>query len=324
MPKIFVTRKIPTKGIDLLKAQGYDIDISGKDGVLTREEFLKVLKSEKYDAVLCLLTDKIDREVFEATPNTKIFANYAVGFDNIDLVEAKKRGIVISNTPEVLTDAVAEFAMTLILTVAKRVIEADTFTKAGKYEGWAPELLLGNELKGKTLGVVGTGRIGSRVIHHAVRGFDMNVIYYDVAENKQIEKDYGAVYMDKVDDVLKNADVVSIHVPLLDSTRHLINKEKLMLMKKKAVLINTSRGPVIDEKALVEVLKSGHLRGVGLDVFEFEPKLAEGLKDLPNVVLTPHIASATEEARDAMSEIAAKNIIAVLSGGEALNPVEAK
>lgn len=321
MPKVFVTRKIPGRGLELLKAQGYDIDISGKDGVLTRDELLTALKAEKYDAVLCLLTDKIDAEIFEATPSTKIFANYAVGFDNIDVVEAKKREVVITNTPGVLTEAVAEFAMTLILTVAKRVVEADNFTKGDKYEGWAPELLLGNELKGKTLGIVGTGRIGSQVARHAFSGFDMNIIYQDVARNAELEKKYGAVYMETLDELLKNADVVSIHVPLLDSTRHLINKEKLMLMKKTAVLVNTSRGPIVDEKALVEVLKSGHLRGAGLDVFEFEPKLAEGLKDLPNVVLTPHIASATEEARSAMSEIAAKNIIAVLSGGEPLNPI---
>lgn len=321
MPTVFVTREIPTKGIELLKNQGYEVDISSKEGVLTREELLTALKAKPYDAVLSLLTDKVDKEIFEAVPTAKIFANYAVGFDNFNLADAKEKGVIITNTPGVLTDTVAEFAMALIFATAKKLVEADDFVRAGQYAGWAPMLFLGTELKGKTLGIVGTGRIGSRVVHHAVRGFDMKVAYYDVARNEELEKEYGAVFCPTVDEVMKIADAVSIHVPLLDSTRHLINAERLALMKPTAVLVNTSRGPVVDENALVTALKDDQIRGAGLDVFEFEPKLAEGLKDLPNVVLTPHIASATEEARRAMSEIAAKNIIEVLEGRPALNPV---
>jgi len=321
MPIVFVTRQIPAKGIDLLRSKGYEVDVSSKEGVLTREELLTALKTKPYDAVLSLLTDKIDKEVFEAVPTAKIFANYAVGFDNVVLADAKEKGVVITNTPGVLTDAVAEFAMALIFSTTKRLVEADDFVRAGQYTGWAPMLLLGTELKGKTLGIVGTGRIGSRVVHHAVKGFDMKVAYYDVARNEELEKNYGAVFYQTVDEVMKISDVVSVHVPLLDSTKHLINAERLALMKSTAVLVNTSRGPVIDEQALVATLKTGQIRGAGLDVFEFEPELVQGLKDLPNVVLTPHIASATEEARDAMSEIAANNIIEVLEGRTALNPV---
>lgn len=318
---IFITRQIPDAATAILRDKGYVVDVSPKEGVLTRDELLTALASKPYDAVISLLTDTVDGSVLDVVPTAKIVANYAVGFDNINITDAKERGVVVTNTPGALTDAVAEFTMALILATCKRVVEADDFMRQGKYEGWAPMLLLGTELKGKTLGIVGTGRIGSRVVHHAVRGFDMNVMYYDVARNEVLEKEYNAMFCPTVEEVLSKSDVVSIHVPLLDSTKHLINAERLALMKPNAVLVNTSRGPVIDEVALVSVLQSGSLRGAGLDVFEFEPKLADGLKDLPNVVLTPHIASATEEARNAMAEIAAKNVIEVLEGRPALNPV---
>ncbi|MBI2099889.1 MAG: D-glycerate dehydrogenase [Candidatus Vogelbacteria bacterium] len=314
MAKIFVTRRIPEAGIELLKSKGFEVDVGNKDGVLTREELLAALKSGSYDAVLCLLTDKIDAEVFAAAPTVKIFANYAVGVDNIDVAEAKKRGVMITNTPDVLTTAVAEHAMALIIAAAKRIVEADRYIREGHYHGWAPLLLLGTELAGKTLGVVGLGRIGSEVAARAAHGFKMKVLYYDVARNENFEKESGATFSVNVDDVLRQADFISIHVPLLPTTKHLINKERLALMKKSAILVNTSRGPVVDEAALVEALKNGVIRGAGLDVFENEPKLAPGLADLPNVVLTPHIASATEEARSAMSRLAAENIIAVLTG----------
>jgi len=322
--QIFVTRKIPDDGTGLLKEKGYEVDVSEKDGVLTREELLSALKAKKYDAVISLLTDKIDGEVMDAVPSVKIFANYAVGYDNVDLVAAKERGKIITNTPDVLTNSVAEHAVALFMALAKRIPEGDRFVKEGKYIGWAPELLLGNDLSGKTLGVLGTGRIGSRVSEIAVKGLGMKVIYYDVAKNDALEKNVGASFRATPEEVLVEADVVSIHVPLLPSTRHLIDKERLSKMKKNAYLVNTSRGPVVDETALVEALQNGVIRGAALDVFENEPKLALGLSDLPNVILTPHTASATEETRQAMSRLAAQNIIAVLEGEAPITEVKSK
>ena len=321
MANIYVTRKIPEAGINLLKEAGHDVDVSDKDGVLTKEELIEALKEKEYDAVLCLLTDKIDGDIFEAAASAKIFANYAVGYGNLDIDEAKKRGITVTNTPGVLTDTVSEYAMALILAVVKRIPEGDKFTKELQYDGWAPELLLGADLKGKTLGVLGAGRIGSSVAIRAKSGFEMNIVYYDIKPNKILEGEIEAEYKDSVDEVLKVADVVTIHVPLLDSTRHLINKERLAMMKSTAYLVNTSRGPVVDEKALVHALNNGIIRGAGLDVFEDEPNLAHGLPELRNVVITPHIASATEETRGKMSEMAAINIIDFLDGKEPPNKV---
>ena len=314
MSKVFVTRRIPESGMAKLRAAGHEVDVSAKEGVLSRAELLEALKVKSYDAVLCLLTDKIDGAVFDAIPSAKIFANYAVGTDNIDLAAAKERGVTITNTPGVLTETVAEHAFTLMLSVAHRVAEADGFTRAGKYGGWEPLLLLGTDLSHKTLGILGLGRIGSRVAHHGARGFDMKIIYYDVARSEQFEKEYAAEFRPNPEEVLKEADFVSVHVPLLASTKHLINQERLAMMKPTAILVNTSRGPVIDEAALTEALKSGVIRGAGLDVFENEPLLASGLTSLRNVILTPHIASATEETRSKMSDLAAQNIIEFLAG----------
>lgn len=322
MKKIYITRKIPAVGIEMLKEKGYEVDVSEKDGVLTKEELITALKAKEYDAVLCLLTDAIDGEVYDSVPTAKIFANYAVGYNNIDVDAAKERGLVITNTPGVLTDTVAEYAFSLMLSVAKRIPEADKFTKAGKYEGWAPELLLGSDMKGKTLGVLGAGRIGSGVATRAKKGLDMNIVYYDIKPNDILEGEIEATYKDTVEEVLKVADVVTVHVPLLDSTKHLINAERLAIMKDTAYLINTSRGPVVDEKALVDALKNGTIRGAGIDVFEEEPALAPGLAELDNVVITPHIASASEETRGKMSDIAASNIAAFLEGETPPNVVK--
>ncbi len=319
--KVYITRKIPEAGEDLLRKKGYEVDVNPADGILKKEALLMALANKEYDAVLSLLTDRIDAEVFNAVPKAKIFANYAVGFNNIDTEEAKKRGIVITNTPDVLTDSVAEHTFAMILALSSRIVEGDRFMREGKYKGWEPMLLLGMDLKDKTLGILGAGRIGARLAYHAKDGFDMNIIYFDVARNEEMESDLSAKYYATVEEVLKKADVVSIHVPLLDSTKHLLNAERIALMKPNAILVNTSRGAVIDEAALVKALKEKKIRSAGLDVFENEPMMAEGLSTLENVVLTPHIASATEETRSAMSEIAAKNIIEVLEGRSPLNPV---
>lgn len=310
--KVYITRKIPEAGINKLKARGYEVDVNPDDKVLSKKELIKALKKKQYDAVLCLLTDKIDVDVLSAVPTAKIFANYAVGFDNIDVKSAKEKNIMISNTPGVLTDTVAEHTFALMLAISHRIAEADRFVRTGEFKGWGPMLLLGNNIKGKTLGVVGLGRIGSQVAHFAVKGFDMKVVYYDVSRNEQFEKEYGARYKNNAEDVLKESDYVSIHVPLLESTWHLINKERLEMMKPSAYLINTSRGAVIDEKALAEALKNKIIRGAALDVFENEPELAKGLEKLDNIILTPHIASATEGTRSKMAEMAGDNIIVAL------------
>jgi len=220
----------------------------------------------------------------------------------------------VTNTPGVLTETVAEHTFALIMAIARRITEADRFARAGKFTAWGPELLLGTDLSGKTLGIVGLGRIGSRVAYHAVKGFDMNVLYYDVQRNLDFEKEFGATYVSSVDELLPRCDFVSIHVPLLESTRHLINEERLKKMKPTAYLINTSRGPVVDEKALAAALKDGLIKGAALDVFEFEPEITPELKELDNVILTPHIASATIETRSKMAELAATNIIEALEG----------
>lgn len=315
MKKIFVTRSIPNRGIDLLKSRGYEVVVSPHDRVLTKDELIEFLKKDRYDAVLCLLTDKIDADVFDAAgKQCKIFANYAVGFDNIDVASAVERGIMITNTPGVLTDTVAEHTFSLMLALAHRIPESDRFTREGKYHGWEPMLFLGTDVSKKVLGIVGLGRIGSRVAYHAKKGFDMRVLYYDVKRNKDFEKEFSAEFRENVDDIFKEADFISIHVPLLPTTHHLVDARRLSLMKKSAYLINTSRGPVVDEAALVEALKNGTIRGAVLDVYEHEPKLAEGLSGLENVILTPHTASATEETRQAMSELAAQNIIDALEG----------
>jgi len=314
--KVYITRQIPDRGPNMLKAKGYEVVVNPDDRTLKKEELLQILREGGYDAILCDLDDKIDAEVLDTAKKSgvKIFANYAVGFDNIDIKAAEERGIMVTNTPGVLTDTVAEHTFALMLSIAHRVAEADRFTRAGKFKEWAPMLLLGIDVSRKTLGIVGLGRIGSRVAYHAVKGFDMKVIYYDVRRNEEFEKEFGAQFYENPDDIFRGADFVSLHVPLLPTTRHLVDARRLSLMKKDAYLINTSRGAVVDERALVEALKNGIIKGAALDVFENEPFLTPGLADLENVILTPHIASATEETRQAMGEIAAKNIIEALEG----------
>lgn len=322
MPTIYVTRKIPELGLSMLREKGFTLDVSAKDGVLAKEELLGALKQKPYDGVLCLLTDTINGETFDAVPSAKIFANYAVGFNNIDVAEAKKRGITITNTPGALTNTVAEHTMALILAVAARIAEGDRLMRSGQWGGWGPMQLLGTDLMGKTLGVLGAGRIGSRLAYHCQKGFDMNVVYYDVKRNEAFEKETSARFCATPEEVLRDADVVSIHVPLLDSTKHLMNAERLKLMKPTAYLVNTSRGPVIDEVALVAALQAGTIAGAGLDVYENEPQTAPGLTDCENAVLTPHIASATEATRGDMARLAAENLIAFFEGKTPANIVQ--
>ncbi len=304
----------------MLQEKGYEVEVSDFDGVIPREQLLAKVKG--VDAILALLTDKINGEVMDAAgPQLKVVANYAVGYDNLDLPSAKQRNIILTNTPEVLTESVAEHAIALIFALAHRIVEADQFMRDGKYVGWAPMLFLGNDIVGKTLGLVGMGRIGGNVAKRLCDGFGIKILYYDRARSEDLEKQYKMEFVD-LETLLKNSDFVSIHLPMTPETKHLIGEAQFKMMKKTAYLINTARGPIIDENALVAALKAGDIKGAALDVYENEPKMAEGLAQLPNTVLTPHTASATEETRSAMSELAAKNIIAVLSGQPAVSPIK--
>lgn len=265
-----------------------------------------------------MITDKIDAVLLRAAgPQLKIVANFAVGTDNIDRNACDRAGVVVTNTPDVLNQAVAEHTMALIMTLAKRVVETDGYVRRDLYHGWGPMLWLGTELRDKTLGVIGSGRIGSKVARMAHHGFEMHIVYSDVTRNKKIEKETGAKFLSQTE-VLQRADVISLHVPLLPNTHHLISSAQFQKMKRSALLINTARGAIVDERALVRALKQKLIAGAALDVFEHEPRVAPALKKFPNVVLTPHIASATHEARDAMSVLCAQNVVAVFAGKKPL------
>ncbi|MEX0930757.1 MAG: D-glycerate dehydrogenase [Candidatus Paceibacterota bacterium] len=322
MHKVYITRKIPEAGLRKLVDAGYSIIENTEDRNLTRQELIAALSEHNPDAVICLLTDTIDEEIFEAAPNAKIFANYAVGYDNLDIRAAHDRNITLTNTPGVLTDTVAEHTVALLLSLTSRIAEADRYVRAGKFKGWAPLLFLGNDLKGKTLGILGAGRIGSRVAEIAYNGLGMEIFYYDLNENSHLNTEYSARFCTTIEEILEQADVISVHLPLLDSTRHILNEKNLAVMKPTSYLINTSRGPVIDEKALVDALQRKIIKGAALDVFENEPELTSGLAELDNTVLTPHIASATEETRSKMSELAAENIIAFFNGEKPKNLIQ--
>jgi glyoxylate reductase len=309
MAHIFITRQIPQAGIDVLTNAGHDVTISPHDRPLSREEFLRGIGEA--DAVITLLTDKVDAEALEAAPRAKGFANFAVGFDNMDVAAATERGVPLSNTPGVLTDATAELAWALLFAVGRRVVESDRIMRSGQWTGWGPLQFIGGDVHGKTLGIVGAGRIGTAMALKS-RGFDMPVLYTNESANPILEEKLGARLVD-LDTLVTEADFVSIHVPLLPTTRHLFDRDLLARMMPTAYLINTSRGPVVNEADLVEALRTGEIAGAGLDVFEFEPKMAAGLADLDNVVVTPHIASATTESRNGMAELAARNVLAMLA-----------
>lgn len=318
-PKVFITRPIPDQGIKLLKEKGYELSVYERDEIIPRKALLAGVKGA--DAVLSILTDKIDNQVLDAAgPQLKIVANYAVGFDNFDLEALKKRGVMATNTPgPEIVESVAEHTFALMLAIARRICEADQFARAGKYQGWGPQMLLGTDVHDKILGIVGLGRIGFAVAQRAAKGFRMKLLYNDMKPNADFEKEYGAEFV-SLEVLLKNSDFVSLHVPLLPETRHLISGAELKLMKKTAFLVNTARGPIVDEKALLKALSSGTIAGAALDVFECEPSIDCDprdhleLKSMPNVVMTPHTASATIEARQAMSRVAATNIIEALEG----------
>ncbi|MFZ2523474.1 MAG: D-glycerate dehydrogenase [Minisyncoccia bacterium] len=321
MKNIYITRRIPEIGIKMLQDKGYTVDIREGDMPPTHEELNQALNSKQYDAVVTLLTDKIDNQIFDANPNIKLYANYAIGFDNIDIVEAKNRGIFVTNTPGAYAGCVAEHAIALMLALTTRLVEGDEYVRQGKYKCWQPDIFIGTDLTGKTLGLIGAGRIGEKVAWKLMHGFEMKIIYHDIVRNQALDNDDRAEFKATIEEVLKEADIVTLHTPLLPETKHLMNEERLHMMKPTAFLINTSRGPVVDEHALLKALKEGWIRGAGLDVMEFEPNPVPGLTDLDNVIITPHIASARESARNEMATICAQNVIDFLEGKVPANNV---
>lgn len=318
MQKIFITRKIPQAGIDLLK-QDFEVSVHEADRPMTRSELLAAVKDA--DGVLCLLTDRIDAEVFDTAVHCLGFANYAVGYDNMDVAEATRRKIPLSNTPGVLNNATAEMAWALLFSVSRRIVESDALMRSGNWQGWGPLQFIGGDVEHKTLGIVGAGRIGAAMAMKS-RGFNMNVLYADEYRNEKLERELGAERV-SFEQLAKRSDFISIHVPLLETTRHLFHRDVFKMMKNTAYLINTARGPIINELHLVEALQRNEIAGAGLDVFEFEPEMAAGLSSLANTVICPHIASATIDSRTNMALTAARNLQAMLQGEQApqcINP----
>jgi len=308
---VFVTRDIPEDGLDLLRAEGCGVTVRSSQEIPTTDEIIEGIRDR--EALLCLLTDPVDSDVIGAGRNLKIIANYAVGYNNIDVSAATERGIIVTNTPGVLTDTTAEMAWALLMSVARRIVEADRYSRSGAFKRWESNLLLGSDVHGKTLGIIGLGRIGRAFAKRSL-GFDMRVIYHNRKRvDPDVEEELGAEYVD-LDTLLEESDFISIHAPLTSETRHMIGARELGLMKGTAYLINTSRGPVIDEEALADALSSGKIAGAGLDVYEEEPVINPKLLELDNVVLTPHIGSGSVETRTKMSVMAAENIIAAMRG----------
>ncbi len=313
--KIFITREIPEEGIEFIKDEFPEavVKVQPEDEILTKEKLKKEVKD--IDGLLCTLSDNIDEEIINAAEKLKIISNYAVGYDNINVGLASKKGIMVTNTPGVLTEATADIAWSLLLTTSRRIVEASEYLKKGKWKRWAPKLLLGYDLVGKTLGIIGMGRIGSATARRAL-GFKMNIIYFSRTRKPEIEKELGARFVD-LNTLLKQSDFISIHLPLSNETQKMIGNKEFNLMKKSAILINTSRGGVIDEYALIEALKEDKIAGAGLDVFTHEPINVEKnplVKLKKILVLLPHIGSATIETRTRMALMAAENLVMGLKG----------
>lgn len=311
---VLITRKLPGRAAELLRGAGFEVRTLEQNQPPTREELLASLHGAA--GAIVVLSDRINAEFLDAAgPQLKVVSNYAVGIDNIDLAACKARGVIATNTPGVLTEATADLAWTLILAACRRVIEGDRLVREGRWTGWYPTELLGVELHGATLGIVGAGQIGSATARRS-RGFGMRVLYVHPRPNQELERDLGATRVE-LDDLLRQSDIVSLHIPFRPENRHLLDARRLTLLKDGAVLVNTARGAVIDEAALVAELRSGRIRA-GLDVYEHEPRLTAGLAELQNVVLLPHLGSATTATRARMAELAARNVIAVLQGREPL------
>jgi glyoxylate reductase len=312
MAKVAFTYEIPEIAEKILLNEGFEVWVNREDRTLTHEEIIELAKNN--DALITLLSDKIDEEVINAGKGSlKVVSNYAVGYNNIDVDAAKKAGIFVTNTPGVLSDATADLAWALLFAVARKIVESDKFVREGKFIGWRPKLFLGYDIKGKTLGIIGMGRIGKEMAKRA-KGFEMNVLYYKRNKLSEIEeKELGVKYA-TLEELVKNSDYISLHTPLTDETYHLLDEKEFSMMKHNAIIINTARGPVINEKVLIKYLKEGKIAGAGLDVYEEEPKVPQELIELDNVVLTPHTGSATYETRDNMAKMVAENVTSALKG----------
>lgn len=311
-PKVFITRPIPDTGLDLLRER-VDVAVHATDRQISKPELID--RVQGMDGLLCLLSDPIDSEVIAAGSKLRCISTYAVGYNNIDLDAAKSHGITVTNTPGVLTEATADIAFALMISAARRIVESDAWLRRGNFEGWAPKLFLGHDLTGKTLGIVGAGRIGQAFARKAAAAFNMRVLYHNRSRDSDFEAAQNAVYTD-LDTLLRDADVISLHVPLSEETHHLIDARAFEKMQPHAILINTARGPVIDERAMIDTLREHRIFAAGLDVYEEEPAVPDELIALPNTVLLPHIGSASIETRNKMAEMAARNLIDVLEGRE--------
>ncbi len=314
--KVFITREIPETAAELLKSKGIEVKVYPLDKPIPYQVLKKEVK--EVDGVIALLTDKFDEEIIDSMTRCKVIANYAVGYNNINVAYAKRKGITVTNTPDVLTDSTADLAMTLVLACSRRLVEGEEMMRKKKFKGWQPKLLLGLELKGKIFGIIGAGRIGTAVAKRAA-GFGVNILYYDERDNSEINSFGG----EKVglDFLLGKSDIISVHLPLTENTYHLLNKERLQLIKKTAVFVNTARGEIVEEKGLIKKLKNGLIFSAGLDVYENEPEVNPEFYKLRNVVLLPHLGSATEDARNEMAKLAAENVISVLSEKGGITPV---
>jgi glyoxylate reductase len=314
---VLISNVLPREAVDLIPRE-ISVEFNESDQPLPKTELIRRLKGK--DGLICHIISTIDDEVLAAAPGLKVVANVAVGYNNIDVAAARKRGVVVTNTPDVLTETTADFAWALLMAAARRVVEADHFARSGQWTRWQWDLLWGHDVHGKTLGIIGFGRIGRAVARRAL-GFGMRVLYHDtVRADGAAERELKASYTDP-DTLLRESDFVSLHALLIPATRHLINERSLRLMKKTAILVNAARGPIVDEAALVKALGEGWIAGAGLDVFEEEPKIHPGLVALKNVVLAPHIASASLDTRLAMATLAVRNCLAVLDGKPAITPV---
>ena len=314
-PVVFVTRPLPAPGIDLLVELGFEVRANDEDRPLQRAELFAGV--EGADALLCMLSDRIDAEVLDAAPSLRVVSNYAVGFDNIDVAAARQRGVEVTTTPGVLTDATADLAWALLLAAARNLGAGERLVR-----GWAPTQLLGEPLRHQTLGIVGMGAIGQAVARRA-QGFGMNVVYFNRNQvSPEIETSLGAEFV-SLDDLLRRSDFISLHAPLNDQSRHMFDARAFRLMKSTAVLVNTGRGALIDEAELVNVLRAQQIAAAGLDVYELEPKITEGLLTLDNVVLAPHLGSASTLARGDMVRLCCENIVEVLAGRPAVTPAPA-
>jgi glyoxylate reductase len=315
-PVVFVTRPLPEPGVAPLADAGFDVRTNREDRPLSRTELLDGARDA--DAIVTTLSDRIDADLLDAAPRLKVVANYAVGFDNVDVAEARRRGVEVTTTPDVLSEATADLAWALLLAAARRLGEGERLVRAGEWKGPAPTQLLGQPVGGRTLGIVGMGAIGRAVARRA-RGFSMPVVYFNRNRVPEVEQELGARFV-ALDELLSTADYVSLHAPLNDQSRHLIDAAALARMKPTAVLVNTARGALVDEVELVRALRQRTIAAAGLDVYEREPLLADGLAQLDNVVLSPHVGSATTDTRGAMVRLCIDNVVAVLAGRPAVTP----